>query len=236
MLDIQQIEVYYGEAQTLHGVSLKVGQGEIVSVLGANGAGKSTVMNTISGLTRVKKGKIYFDGQPIEHRSFHERVSRGIIQVPEGRKLFPEMTVFENLEIGAYHREARKNFKENLRKVLKVFPVLDERKNQKAGTLSGGEQQMLAIGRGLVGIPKMLMLDEPSLGLSPLLVKHVFQVVEEINRLGITILLVEQNVKLALKISSRSYILRQGRIAMEGKSKDLLDNEEVKKAYLGEMT
>ncbi|MBI5605172.1 MAG: ABC transporter ATP-binding protein [Deltaproteobacteria bacterium] len=236
MLDIQQIEVYYGEAQTLHGVSLKIGPGEIVSVLGANGAGKSTIMNTISGLNKVKNGRIFFDGQPIEHLSFHERVSRGIIQVPEGRKLFPEMTVFENLEMGAYHREARKKFKENLTRVFEIFPVLEERKNQPAGTLSGGEQQMLAIGRGLVGIPKMLMLDEPSLGLSPLLVKHVFQVVAEINRLGITILLVEQNVKLALKISSRSYILRQGSIVMEGRSSDLLDHDEVKKAYLGEIT
>jgi branched-chain amino acid transport system ATP-binding protein len=236
MLEIQNIEVYYGEAQTLQGVSLMVGKGEIVSVLGANGAGKSTIMNTISGLNKVKKGRIFFEGQPIEHLAFHERVRRGIIQVPEGRKLFPEMTVFENLEIGAYHREARKKFKENLKRVFEIFPVLDERKNQQAGTLSGGEQQMLAISRGLVGIPKMLMLDEPSLGLSPLLVKHVFQVVEEINRLGITILLVEQNVKLALKISSRSYILRQGRVAMEGRSRDLLDNDEVKKAYLGEIT
>ena len=151
------------------------------------GLGKSTIMNTISGLNKVKKGRIFFEGQPIEHLAFHERVRRGIIQVPEGRKLFPEMTVFENLEIGAYHREARKKFNENLKRVFEIFPVLDERKNQQAGTLSGGEQQMLAIGRGLVGIPKMLMLDEPSLGLSPLLVKHVFQVVEEINRLGITI-------------------------------------------------
>ncbi|MEW6186556.1 MAG: ABC transporter ATP-binding protein [Thermodesulfobacteriota bacterium] len=236
MLTIQEIEVSYGEAQTLHGVSLQVGKGEIVSVLGANGAGKSTLMNTISGLNKVKKGRIIFEGQAIEHRSFHERVRQGIIQVPEGRKLFPDMTVFENLEVGAYHREARKNFRANLKKVLDIFPVLEERKNQRAGTLSGGEQQMLAIGRGLVGIPKMLMLDEPSLGLSPLLVKNVFQVVEEIHRVGITILLVEQNVKLALKISSRGYILSQGRIVMEGKSPDLLDNEEVKKAYLGELT
>jgi len=235
MLDIQQIEVYYGEAQILHDVSLKVGQGEIVSVLGANGAGKSTTMNTISGLTKVKKGRIFFEGRSIEKMTFYERVNRGIIQVPEGRKLFPEMTVLENLEIGAYHREARKKFKENLKTVFDNFPVLAERKNQQAATLSGGEQQMLAIGRGLVGIPKLLMLDEPSLGLSPLLVKNVFQVVEEINRLGITILLVEQNVKLALKISSRSYVLREGKIILEGVSRELLDNDEVKKAYLGEI-
>jgi branched-chain amino acid transport system ATP-binding protein len=233
MLEIQHIDVYHGEAQTLHDVSLQIREGEIVSMLGANGAGKSTTMNAISGLSRAKRGKIFFESLPIEHLTSHERVVLGIIQVPEGRKLFPEMTILENLEIGAYHRKARGHLKENLTKIFDIFPILGERNNQLAGTLSGGEQQMLAIGRGLMGMPKLLMLDEPSLGLSPLLVKRVFQVVEQINRLGITIFLVEQNVKTALKVSSRSYVMREGRIVMEGKSRDLLNNEEVRHAYLG---
>lgn len=235
MLEIRQIDVSYGEAKVLHGVSMEVHRGEIVSVLGANGAGKSTMMNGISGLNKVDSGKIYFEGRCIEHTQYHERVRQGIVQVPEGRKLFPEMSVLENLEMGAYHKKARDQFKSNLSKVYSLFPVLADRKNQHAGTLSGGEQQMLAIGRGLVAMPKLLMLDEPSLGLSPLLVKHVFQIVQEINRLGITILLVEQNVRLALKISVRSYVLRQGKIEMEGLSETLLDNEDIKKAYLGDM-
>lgn len=233
MLQIENISVFYGDAQALFDISLRIEQGELVSLIGANGAGKSTIMNAVSGLIRVNMGKIIFKKQRIENLGSHKRVARGIILVPEGRKLFPDMTVLENLEMGAYHQKARLMFKESMDKVFNIFPTLGERKTQKAGTMSGGEQQMLTIARGLMGLPELLMFDELSLGLAPLLVRSFFKVTRELNYQGITIFLVEQNIKMALNISGRTYVLKEGRIVMEGQSRELINNEEVKMAYLG---
>jgi branched-chain amino acid transport system ATP-binding protein len=233
MLSIHRIDVFYGDGQVLWGVCLKVESREPAALVGAKGAGKSTTLNTISAVLRVSSGSIEFDGERIDHAPASRVVQVGISQVPEGRRLFPEMSVLENLEVGSYLAEAKKRRKETLDWVFSIFPVLQERRGQLAGTLSGGEQQMVAVGRGLMARPKLLMLDEPSLGLAPLLVREVFKVVERVNSEGVTILLVEQNVKHTLTVATHAYVLENGRIIMEGKGKDLLDSEHVKKAYLG---
>ena len=233
MLSINQIEVFYGDVQVLWGVSLKVESKELAALIGANGAGKSTTLNTISAILRPHSGKIEFNGQRIDTAPAAQVVELGISQVPEGRRLFPEMTVLENLELGSFMAEAKKRRNETLDWVYNIFPRLKERRNQLAGTLSGGEQQMVAVGRGLMSRPKLLMLDEPSLGLAPLLVQQVFKAAERVNTEGVTILLVEQNVKHTLSIATHAYVLENGRIVMEGTGVDLLNNSHVKKAYLG---
>ena len=233
MLSINQIEVFYGDVQVLWGVSLKVESKQLAALIGANGAGKSTTLNTISAILRPHSGTIEFNGQRIDTAPAAQVVELGISQVPEGRRLFPEMTVLENLELGSFMAEAKRRRNETLDWVYNIFPRLKERRNQLAGTLSGGEQQMVAVGRGLMSRPKLLMLDEPSLGLAPLLVQQVFKAAERVNTEGVTILLVEQNVKHTLSIATHAYVLENGRIVMEGKGIDLLNNSHVKKAYLG---
>ena len=233
MLSINQIEVFYGDVQVLWGVSLKVESKQLAALIGANGAGKSTTLNTISAILRPHSGTIEFNGERIDTALAAQVVELGISQVPEGRRLFPEMTVLENLELGSFMAEAKRRRNETLDWVYNIFPRLKERRNQLAGTLSGGEQQMVAVGRGLMSRPKLLMLDEPSLGLAPLLVQQVFKAAERVNTEGVTILLVEQNVKHTLSIATHAYVLENGRIVMEGKGVDLLNNSHVKKAYLG---
>jgi branched-chain amino acid transport system ATP-binding protein len=233
LLRVERIDVFYGDLQALREVSLEVREGEIVTLIGSNGAGKSTTIRGISGILRPKHGTITWNDQPIQNRSTSAIVEMGIIQIPEGRQLFPTMTVLENLELGALNPKARKFKKENLKKIYALFPRLEERQSQTAGTLSGGEQQMLAIGRGLMSNPKILMLDEPSLGLSPLLVNSIFAILRQINQDGITILLVEQNVHHSLNLAQRAYVLENGEIVREGPARDLLQDEQVCKAYLG---
>jgi branched-chain amino acid transport system ATP-binding protein len=233
MLKINQIEVFYGDVQVLWGVSFKVEEKELAALVGANGAGKSTTLNTISSVIHPKAGSIEFKGQQIDSFAASQVVDLGITQVPEGRRLFPEMSVQENLELGSYKAEAKPRRKETMEWVFSIFPRLKERRKQMAGTLSGGEQQMVAVGRGMMSRPKLLMLDEPSLGLAPLMVREVFNVVTRVNSEGVTVLLVEQNVKHTLSIATRAYVLENGRISMEGKGQDLLNNEHVRKAYLG---
>lgn len=232
-LNLDRIEVRYGDAIALFGISLEVRQGEIVSIVGANGAGKSTTLKTISGLLKPHKGEILFNGKRLNEIPAHSIVDLGIIQIPEGRQLFPYMTTRENLELGSYTPEARKKVAESLNRALELFPILQERRDQLAGTLSGGEQQMLAIGRGLMALPKLLMFDEPSLGLAPLMVKTIFEAVQKINQAGTTILLVEQDVKKSLSLAHRAYVMENGKITMQGKGQELLQNEQLKKAYLG---
>ncbi|NLN81048.1 MAG: ABC transporter ATP-binding protein [Clostridiales bacterium] len=235
MLSVNDINVYYGAIHALKGVSFHVEEGEIVSLIGANGAGKTTAMHTISGLLHSKTGDITFMGNSISKTEPHRIVRLGLAQVPEGRRVFASMTVQENLEMGAYARSRSqgREIEQDLALVFKRFPRLKERRRQQAGTLSGGEQQMLAIGRALMSRPKMLLLDEPSMGLSPILVQEIFSCIREVNEGGTTILLVEQNAKMALSVSDRAYVLETGCIILEGKSSELLDNDEVKKAYLG---
>jgi len=233
MLEVHHIHVYYGDIQVLWDVSLRVMSGEIVSIVGANGAGKTTLLKTISGLLHPRSGSLKFLGQGIEDKLPSKIVELGIGHVPEGRKLFTTLTVLENLELGAYVPRARPRRQETLKRVFRLFPILEERKYQVAGTLSGGEQQMLAIGRGLMALPRLLMLDELSLGLAPIFVSHMFEAIKEINRSGTTILLVEQNLRRALEISHRAYVLQNGRIVLEGKGAELLQNIHVQKAYLG---
>jgi branched-chain amino acid transport system ATP-binding protein len=225
--------VRYDRVQVLHGVTLRVAEGELVSVLGANGAGKSTTVRTISGLLRPFQGSVTFLGERIDGRPAHEVLRRGIAQCPEGRRIFPEMTVRENLEMGAYVRGREGAAQEDLERVFGQFPVLRERAQQLGGTLSGGEQQMLAIARALMSRPRLLLLDEPSLGLAPAMVATVFRVVDEIRRQGVTVLMVEQNAALALRMADRGYVMEGGRVVLEGKGQDLLDNPDVRKAYLG---
>ena len=232
-LSLEKIEVRYGDALALFNVSLEVEQGEIVSIVGANGAGKSTTLKAISGLLKPKSGQILFAGERLNEIPAHAIVDLGIIQIPEGRQLFPYMTTLENLELGSYTPEARKGADETLNRVFELFPILNERREQLAGTLSGGEQQMLAIGRGLMGLPKLLMLDEPSLGLSPILVKVIFEAIGKINRAGTTVLLVEQDVKKSLSLAQRGYVMENGKITLQGEAQELLANEHLKKAYLG---
>jgi branched-chain amino acid transport system ATP-binding protein len=219
--------------QVLWDIDLQVNQGEIVTVVGANGAGKSTTLKNISRLVKPASGSIIFDGVDMQGLESHQVVERGIVQVPEGRKIFPEMTVLENLRMGSYIAAARKDRETNVERVFQMFPRLKEREKQLGGTMSGGEQQMLAIGRGLMANPKLLLLDEPSLGLSPLFVKIIFEIIQEINRQGVTILLVEQNVFQSLKIASRAYVLETGRVVLSGTGSELLTNDHVKKAFLG---
>lgn len=233
MLKIDSIVVNYGNFEALHGISMDVKEGEIVALLGGNGAGKSTTINTISGLTSLQAGKVVFQGENINNVPRHERVKLGIIQVPEGRKLFPSMTVMDNLLIGSYLPQTRKKRPETLEMCLEIFPKLAERRKQLAGSLSGGEQQMRAIARALMGQPKLLMLDEPSLGLAPVMVDTIFDTIVRINKMGVTILLVEQNVLVSLAIASRGYVIEVGNNVMDGDNESLLNNEDMKKAYLG---
>ena len=233
ILKVKGIEVFYGDLQALRGVSLEVNQGEIVSIVGSNGAGKSTTLMTISGVLKPKRGEIQFDQDFIHLHSSSRIVSLGIVQIPEGRQLFPTLTVIENLEMGSQFPKAKKMRRETMEWVFKLFPRLEERENQLAGTLSGGEQQMLAIGRGLMSRPTLLMLDEPSLGLSPILVKAIFDITKEINQKGTTILLVEQNVFHSLNLSHRGYVLENGSIVLSGTGQDLLKNQHIRQSYLG---
>ena len=233
MLELHDIEVFYGDVQVLYKLSFRIEEGRIVSILGSNGAGKTTTIKTISGILRPLSGSIEFEGAVIDKTPPFKIVGLGIVQVPEGRKIFPFMTVVENLELGSYTPAAKKQRHQSLEFVFDLFPILKERKLQMAGSLSGGEQQMLAIGRGLMSLPKLFMLDEPSLGLAPIVVKHIFETVRKVNETGTTILLVEQNVKAALLLSEKGYILENGRITLEGKPKDLMNEERVRKAYMG---
>ncbi len=233
MLKVQNIRVNYGDFQALTDVSLEVRQGEIVALLGSNGAGKTTTINTISGITTLKGGTVELEGRDISTLPAFERVAQGIIQVPEGRKLFPEMSVLENLIIGSYPKKARAKRQENLEMVLDLFPKLRERRNQMAGSLSGGEQQMVAIARGLMACPKILMMDEPSLGLAPVIVDQIFEIIQTINKAGTTVLLVEQNVMASLEIANRAYVIETGATVMNGDAHELSQNENLKKSYLG---
>ena len=233
LLEIKGLEASYGELKVLWGINLEVSKGEIAALVGPNGAGKTTLLRTIVGIVKEDRGDIVFEERRINDLPPYERVKLGISLVPEGGELFPYMTVQENLDIGAYLPEGRRKYHENLEFVFTLFPRLKERRNQLAGTLSGGERQMLAIGRALMSSPKILMFDEPSLGLAPNLALNVLKTVQELNKEGYTILLVEQNVRLALKISSRGYVIENGRIVLEGSSEELLNNPHVKKAYLG---
>jgi branched-chain amino acid transport system ATP-binding protein len=234
LLEIQDVDVYYGDAQALRGVSLNVEQGELVTLVGANGAGKSTTLRTISGLLRPRRGHITLAGERLDRMPNYKLVSMGVAHVPEGRRVFMGMTVLENLNMGAYNGAARPHRAQTLGQIFELFPVLAERRQQVAGTLSGGEQQMVAIGRALMARPKLLMLDEPSLGLSPLLVRQIFKAIAEIQRQqGTTILLVEQNAMLALQIASRGYVLETGRIVLQGTGQELQANPHVRQAYLG---
>lgn len=234
-LEINDLHVFYGKIEAIKGISVIVNQGEIVTLIGANGAGKTTTLKTISGLRPVSSGSIVFDGQDLSGISAHERVELGISQVPEGRGIFPGMTVLENLEIGKYFRKERKNeMSEDLEKVYHLFPRLKERTSQSGGTLSGGEQQMLAIGRALMSRPKVLLLDEPSMGLAPMMIQNIFNIITEINKtLGTTILLVEQNAAQALQRADRAYVLETGKVVKEAKATDLLNDPAVREAYLG---
>ena len=234
MLKLNEIHTYYGNIRAIRGVSLYVEDGEMVCLIGANGAGKSTTLMTISGIHHPAQGTITFEGDNLTDTSAEKRVELGISQVPEGRLIFPEMTVLENLELGAFLRKDTSIIREDLDRVFDLFPVLRERRAQQGGTLSGGEQQMLAIGRALMSHPRLLLLDEPSLGLAPLLVEQIFEIIQEINKQGTTILLVEQNAYVALQITHRGYVMETGEIAIEGTSSDLLNDERVRQAYLGE--
>ncbi len=233
MLKIDNLNVFYGAIHAIKGISLEVKQGEIVTLIGANGAGKSTTLRTISGLLRAKSGSINFMDKDITYLAAHEIVAQGLCQVPEGRRVFANMTVMENLEMGAYLRRDKENLQVDYANVFEKFPRLSERKKQLAGTLSGGEQQMLAMGRALMGRPKLLLLDEPSMGLAPLLIKEIFYIIQEINKAGTTVLLVEQNAHMALSIADRAYVLETGKISLSGLAKELSESEEIKKAYLG---
>jgi branched-chain amino acid transport system ATP-binding protein len=233
VLEIKGLKVFYGDHQALFDINASIRSGEIVSLLGANGAGKTTTINAICGIVRSAAGTIHFDGSEIHHLSANKIVEKGLIQIPEERMLFPDMTVLENLQMGAYLGRARERLKDSLGWVYGLFPVLQSRSSQSAGTLSGGEQQMLAIGRGLMSMPKLLMLDEPSLGLAPMLVIEVFKVIQKINQEGVDILLVEQNAHQSLKISQRAYLLENGSINMEGEASKLLETDYIRESYLG---
>ena len=234
MLEIKDIEVFYGMIQAIKGVSFEVNEGEVIALIGANGAGKTTILHTITGLLSPKNGSIIFEGQDITKIPAHKIVSLGIAHVPEGRRVFAELTVYENLKMGAYTRKDKTEIEQTLDMVYKRFPRLEERKNQLAGTLSGGEQQMLAMGRALMSHPKIIVMDEPSMGLSPILVNQIFDIIEEVSKSGTTVLLVEQNAKKALSIADRAYVLETGKIVLSGDAKELLNDDSIKKAYLGE--
>ena len=233
MLEIKDLNVHFGVIHALKGISLTVNDGEIVTLIGANGAGKTTTLRTVSGLKKPTSGSILLDGKDITHTSPRDRVKMGMSQVPEGRRVFPDMTVLENLELGAYLRRDRAGIVEDLKMVYERFPRLADRKRQAAGTLSGGEQQMLAMGRALMSRPKILFLDEPSMGLAPLLVQEIFDIIQDINKSGTTVLLVEQNASMALQIANRAYVMETGSIVLSGTGEELSHSDDIKKAYLG---
>ena len=234
LLEIKDLEVNYGVIKAIKGVSFNVNEGEIIALIGANGAGKTTILHTITGLIQARKGSIVFDGKELTKTPPHKIVSMGMAHVPEGRRIFQQLSVLENLKLGAYTRKDKSEIASTLKMVYERFPRLEERKNQVAGTLSGGEQQMLAMGRALMSKPRIILMDEPSMGLSPLLVSEIFDIIKVINESGTTVLLVEQNAKKALSIADRAYVLETGNITLSGDAKDLINDESVKKAYLGE--
>lgn len=234
MLKVTDLQVYYGVIQAIKGISFEVNEGEVIALIGANGAGKTTILHTITGLVEAKGGTVEFEGTNITKMPGHKIVTLGMAHVPEGRRVFAELTVLENLKLGAYTRKDKNEIEASLQAVYKRFPRLEERKNQLAGTLSGGEQQMLAMGRALMSHPRLIVLDEPSMGLSPLYVNEIFDIIKEINKDGVTVLLVEQNAKKALSISNKAYVLETGNIVLSGDAKELMNNERVKKAYLSE--
>ena len=233
MLELNRINTFYGKIQALRDVSLKVEDGEIVTLIGANGAGKSTTLMSICGVIHPRSGEILFDGKPIQQRPAPEIVKRGISQVPEGRLIFPELTVRENLDLGAFLRTDKKGIADDMEYVFQLFPILRERVSQTGGTLSGGEQQMLALGRALMARPRLLLLDEPSLGLAPIIIQQIFKIIQKVNEDGTTVFLVEQNANQALHIANRGYVMENGVVVMEGKAQELLSSEKVRKAYLG---
>ena len=234
MLEVKDLQVYYGMIQAIKGISFEVNQGEVIALIGANGAGKTTILHTVTGLIAPKAGQIFFEGQDITKTPAHKIVSMGMAHVPEGRRVFAQLSVYDNLKMGAYTRKDKDEIRENLQMVYERFPRLEERKTQMAGTLSGGEQQMLAMGRALMSHPKIILMDEPSMGLSPIFVNEIFDIIQEVSKSGTTVLLVEQNAKKALSIADRAYVLETGKIVLEGKASDLLNNDSIKKAYLGE--
>jgi len=234
MLEIKDLSVYYGMIQAIKGISFEVNEGEVIALIGANGAGKTTTLHTISGLLAPKHGTVIFEGNDITRIPAHKIVSMGMAHVPEGRRVFASLSVYQNLKLGAYTRNNQEEIEESLQTVYKRFPRLEERKSQLAGTLSGGEQQMLAMGRALMSKPRIILMDEPSMGLSPILVNEIFDIIKSVSSTGTTVLLVEQNAKKALSIADRGYVLETGRIVLDGKAQDLLNDESVKKAYLGE--
>ena len=234
MLSIENLEVYYGAINAIKGISFDVEQGEIIALIGANGAGKTTILHTITGLVAAKHGSIKFKDKELTKTPAHKIVSMGMAHVPEGRRVFAELSVYENLRLGAYTRKDKAEISQSLETVFKRFPRLEERRNQSAGTLSGGEQQMLAMGRALMSKPSIILMDEPSMGLSPLYVSEIFDIIQEINKSGTTVLLVEQNAKKALSIANRAYVLETGKIVLSGDAKQLMNDDSVKKAYLGE--
>jgi branched-chain amino acid transport system ATP-binding protein len=235
LLEVQDMHSYYGHIHALQGISLTVEEGEVVTLIGSNGAGKTTTLRSINGILPPREGKIVFNGEEIQGVPAHDMISRGIAQSPEGRKIFFRMTVLENLEMGAYHRSDRAEIRQDMDRVFELFPRLKERMKQEAGTMSGGEQQMLAIGRALMSRPKLLLLDEPSMGLAPVLVERIFQIIEEINHQGTTILLVEQNANVALEIATRGYVLESGKIVNSASAEKLREDPKVREAYLGEI-
>lgn len=234
MLEIRDLQVYYGMIQAIKGISLDVNEGEVIALIGANGAGKTTTLHTITGLLKPKAGSVMFNGVDITRVPAHKIVSMGMAHVPEGRRVFAQLSVLQNLKLGAYTRNDKAEIEESLANVYKRFPRLEERKNQMAGTLSGGEQQMLAMGRALMSKPKIILMDEPSMGLSPIFVNEIFHIIKDVSADGVTVLLVEQNAKKALSISDRAYVLETGSITVDGDAKELMNNDAIKKAYLGE--
>ena len=234
MLEVKNLKVHYGVIQAIKGISFEVNEGEVIALIGANGAGKTTTLQTITGMLKPSEGEILFEGQDIVKVPGHKIVSMGMAHVPEGRRVFAELSVYENLKLGAYTRKDKNEIAESLAKVYKSFPRLEERKNQLAGTLSGGEQQMLAMGRALMSKPKIILMDEPSMGLSPIFVEEIFHIIREISASGTTVLLVEQNAKKALAIANRAYVLETGNIVLSGDAKEMMNNASIKKAYLGE--
>lgn len=234
MLEVKDLQVYYGMIQAIKGISFEVNQGEVIALIGANGAGKTTILHTVTGLHAPKAGSILFEGKDITKVPAHKIVSMGMAHVPEGRRVFAQLSVYDNLKMGAYTRKDKNEIEESLEMVYKRFPRLEERKNQMAGTLSGGEQQMLAMGRALMSKPKIILMDEPSMGLSPIFVNEIFDIIQEVSASGTTVLLVEQNAKKALSIADRAYVLETGSIALEGDAKVLMNDDSIKKAYLGE--
>ena len=234
MLEVKDLEVYYGMIQAIKGISFHVDQGEVIALIGANGAGKTTTLHTVTGLLSAKRGSILFEGKDITKVPAHRIVSMGMAHVPEGRRVFAQLSVLQNLKMGAYTRKDKEEIENTLKMVYERFPRLEERQNQMAGTLSGGEQQMLAMGRALMSHPKIILMDEPSMGLSPIFVNEIFDIIKEVSKSGTTVLLVEQNAKKALAIADRAYVLETGRIALEGRADVLMNDDSIKKAYLGE--